>query len=128
VRALYQVDMVKADPSEALSWARQELSETDMEFAETLLLGVLGNLREIDNALSEASRDWNLGRMPAMDRNVLRVAAYEVLFSKDIPEAAAINEAVELAKAYGTEDSGRFVNGVLASLVLKKGKPGPVSN
>jgi N utilization substance protein B len=119
--------MVKEDPSKALAWAREELSETDMEFAEILLLGVVAHLEEIDDALAEASRDWDLGRMPAMDRNVLRVAAYEVLFSKGTPEAAAINEAVDLAKAYGTEDSWRFVNGVLASLVLKKGKPGPVS-
>lgn len=128
LRALFQVDLVQVSAEIALSSVEEDFPEVARGFARRLLLGTLEHLHGIDVALDEMARQWRVGRMPATDRNVLRLAAYEILYCDDIPVGAAINEAVELAKAYGTESSGRFVNGVLASLALKKDKPDPLSN
>ena len=79
--------------------------------------GVLANKEAIDARLSEYAIDWTVERMPATDRNILRVAVYEMLFAEETVSAGiAINEAVEVAKAYGTEEAPRFVNGVLGKL------------
>ncbi len=128
LRALFQVDLVQVSAETALSSVQEDFPETAREFARRLLLGTLERLRSIDEVLDEMARQWRVGRMPATDRNVLRLAAYEILYCDDIPAGAAINEAVDLAKAYGTESSGRFVNGVLASLVPKEDQPDPLSN
>ena len=75
--------------------------------------GVLFNLAVIDRILIECSHNWKLQRMASVDRNIMRIAVYEMLFQDDIPEAVSINEAIEIAKVYGSEDSWRFVNGIL---------------
>ena len=88
------------------------------DYAESLVRGVLENKEAIDAKLSEFAVDWKLERMSAADRNILRIAAYELLYAKTKQEpGVAINEAVEIAKAYGTDDSPRFINGVLGKLV-----------
>ena len=78
--------------------------------------GVLGNAADIDRRLQDAARNWRLPRMAAVDRNVLRLGAYEVLFATDTPRAVALDEAIELARRYGAKDSPAFVNGVLDRL------------
>lgn len=85
-------------------------------FIEGILRGVEGRQHEIDQRLSEHSHGWTLERMPATDRAILRMATYELGWCSEVPTAVAISEAVELAKAYSTEDSGRFVNGVLSAI------------
>ena len=75
--------------------------------------GVLSNLDTIDRELIKNSHNWRLDRMALVDRNVMRIAIYEILFQEDIPNAVSINEAIEIAKRYAGEDSGRFVNGIL---------------
>lgn len=82
-------------------------------FVERIVRGVLGRREEIDERLTSASQNWRLERMARVDRNLLRLAAFEILFCDDIPAKVAINEAVEIAKAYSTRDSGAFVNGIL---------------
>ncbi|HXL01631.1 MAG TPA: transcription antitermination factor NusB, partial [Candidatus Atribacteria bacterium] len=72
--------------------------------------------KEIDEVLSQASEEWPLYRMANVDRNILRLAIFEIVFLPDVPVSVAINEAVELGKKYGTEESGKFVNGVLGKL------------
>ena len=86
-------------------------------YAEALVLGVEAHRSEIDNRLVSTSENWALDRMPVVDRAILRLAVYEMLYVDDVPVSVAINEAVELAKAYGGEDdSSRFVNGILGNI------------
>jgi len=86
------------------------------EFCRVLVLGVEENQEEIDAYLSDISEHWTVSRMPLVDRNILRLAVYEILHAEDIPDSVSINEAVEMAKSYGGEDSSKFVNGVLGKL------------
>lgn len=86
------------------------------EFCRDLLAGVEEHLTALDEALEDISENWAVSRMPLVDRNILRLAAYEILHVDDIPDSVSINEAVELAKTYGGEDSSKFVNGVLGRL------------
>ena len=82
-----------------------------------LVLGVQEHQQQLDEAIAAHAKGWSLARMPSIDRNVLRVAAFELLARPDVPVAVVLDEAVELAKRFSTDDSGRFVNGVLAALV-----------
>ena len=96
------------------------------EYAEKLARGCYANLDRIDNALHEVSDNWSLYRMPSADRNLLRIAVYEMRLQTDDPidDAVVINEAVEVAKAYGTDESARFVNGVLGRIARADELPG----
>ena len=89
------------------------------EFAVDLVNGDVRDKGRIDELIGRYSIDWTLDRMPVVDRTLLRLAIYELLDRPDVPTAAILSEAVELAKAYSTEDSGRFVNGVLASVAAE---------
>ncbi|MBA3655253.1 MAG: transcription antitermination factor NusB [Actinobacteria bacterium] len=89
------------------------------DFTVDLVSGVDRHREPIDELIRRFARDWTIERMPVVDRNVLRLAIYELLDRPDIPTAAILSEAVELAKQYSTEDSGRFVNGVLASVATE---------
>lgn len=91
-------------------------------FLHQLVTGVLDRQREIDEKVAGLSEGWALDRQPAVDRNILRIAAYEIIYLDDVPAGASINEAVELAKKYSTAESGRFVNGVLGALAAAVGK------
>lgn len=90
------------------------------QYAVDLVEGVVGRLAQIDELLSTFSRGWALDRMPAVDRAVLRLGAFEVLFADDVPDAVAVDEAVELARSLSTDDSPAFVNGLLGRLVEQK--------
>ena len=86
------------------------------DFCRQLVTGVEMHLPEIDETIGTVSENWSVSRMPLVDRNILRLATYEVLFVDDVPPSVAINEAVELAKVFGGEDSSKFVNGVLGKI------------
>ena len=86
------------------------------EFCRTLALGTEANLEQVDARMSEVSEHWVVSRMPLVDRNILRLAVFELLFLDDVPHSVTINEAVELAKTYGGEDSSKFINGVLGKI------------
>ena len=98
----------------------------DNSFVHTLINGALKKRKEIDNIISKAAPEWPLERISYLDRNVLRLGLYELLFAdrKEVPAKVAINEAIELAKTYGGDASGRFVNGVLGSVYRELGEPG----
>jgi len=83
------------------------------EFCRALAQGVEAHVEELDSTIGEISEHWTVSRMPMVDRNILRMATFELLHSPDVPASVAINEAVELAKVYGGDDSSKFVNGVL---------------
>lgn len=85
-------------------------------FARDLVLGVWRNKEDLDKLIGRASKNWRIERMSRVDRNILRMAVFEVLYMGDIPPKVSIDEAVELGKRFGTEDSGAFVNGVLDSI------------
>ncbi len=91
----------------------------DTTFIAELVKGVVDHIEEIDSLLVENAPEWPLAQIPAVDRNVLRVGIYELKYNKDIPPKVAINEAVELAKTFAGETSGKFVNGVLGALYKK---------
>ena len=86
------------------------------EFCTQLVLGTLDRLTVIDELLSEASENWSLNRMSVVDRNILRLATYELVDRPDIPPSVSINEAIEIAKRYGADEAPRFVNGVLDAI------------
>lgn len=98
----------------------QTARERVRSYALLLVNGVMEHLAEIDSKMSEFATDWSVERMPATDRNILRVAVFEMLHEQPaLPAGVAINEAVEIAKSYGTDESPRFINGVLGKLAKK---------
>ena len=110
------LEMQEEAPAEAFAKIASSLKAK--EYAECVLNGVMENLEAIDSKLSEYAVDWTVERMPATDRNILRIAVYEMLFAEEIiVPGVAINEAVEIAKKYGSEDAPRFINGVLGKMV-----------
>ena len=92
---------------------QDQLTPGVLPFFEDLIKGVLENQSLIDNLLEEFSKNWKISRMPVVDKNIMRIAAYEMIKRDDIPTSVTINEAVEIGKKYGTRDSGPFINGVL---------------
>ena len=92
------------------------------EFVFSLVNGVVAQQRQLDDIIEKAAPDWPIEQIAIVDRNVLRIGLYELLFSNksEVPARVAINEAIELAKTFGTEDSSRFINGILGSLVKKQ--------
>jgi N utilization substance protein B len=105
-------------PETAISAALSDKDpgERSVRYIHRVVLGTLENLEAIDNTVSRLAIGWTLDRMGAVDRNLLRLAVYEILFLDDIPLSVAINEAVSLAKKFGDEESWKFVNGILGKL------------
>lgn len=103
-------------------WSDKKESRDVKEFAEDLVKGTLDRLNEIDMLIEKVTENWLLKRMAAVDRNILRFAAYEILYRKDIPSAVTINEAIEIAKKYSTTEAAPFLNGVLDRLAKEVGK------
>lgn len=117
LEALYESEIGDAAPDTVL---RRSVASRGYEFATELVNGVVAHREEIDEVIGRYSEEWSIGRMPVIDRNVLRLAVFELLYLSDIPMAVTINEAVELAKGFSTKDSGRFVNGVLSAIAEKE--------
>jgi len=115
LQILYQIDVSGHTATEALHafWQNFQPEVDVAEFASALVTGVVEKQEDIDKRIQEASHHWKLERMARVDRNVLRLAVFELLFRDDIPKKVTLNEAIEIAKRFGTEDSGSFINGVL---------------
>jgi len=118
LQALYEIDITNHPPAEVLLQRLQEdsLSEDLGEFARQILFGVLPLRHELDHVIARYAPEWPLDQIAAIDRNILRLACWEFAVQGDTPIKVAINEAVELAKLFGSESASRFVNGVLGSL------------
>jgi N utilization substance protein B len=116
---LYEADLRGADPVTLLA---DRVGSTDVppvnDYTIVLVEGVTAHRARIDDLISEHAEGWTLQRMPAVDRAVLRIGLYELLWAGDVPDAVAIDEAVELAKGLSTDDSPRFVNGVLGRIAV----------
>jgi transcription antitermination protein NusB len=115
VQLLYQHDLAKMDPEEGmrLFWEYFPVDMEAREFCTQLVLGTLDRLAVIDDLLSEASENWSLNRMSVVDRNILRLATYELVDRPEIPPSVSLNEAIEIAKKYSSPDAAVFINGVL---------------
>ena len=141
LQSLFQIDFTQAEPEEALQVAlaeqkSDEFSAEELEseeprtpaevdkaeaYAREVLQGVLANLPAIDERISKYAVNWELKRMPGIDRNLLRIAVYEMLYAAEKqPVNIAVNEAVELAKAYGSDNSARFINGLLGKMMREE--------
>ena len=113
VSLLYEAELKEQAPDEVLA----DLPLAPEDFVVDLVAGVGADQVRIDELITTHAIDWTLDRMPAVDRNILRVAVYELLHRPDVPSAVVLSEAVELATRYSTDESSRFVNGVLAAIV-----------
>lgn len=118
MQTLYEFDTTGHDVDETLqrNAAGLRLSAESLAYAEELAHGVLARLDEIDAEIAEVASDWPISQMARIDKNILRLAIYEILYNNSVPAKAAINEAVELAKTFGSDTSSRFVNGVLGAI------------
>jgi N utilization substance protein B len=117
LQLLYQREVTGMSVSRILSDASYSLEDGEPdEFCRQLATGVEGSIEILDETIGRISEHWVVSRMPLVDRNILRLATYELLYAHDVPPSVAINEAVELAKVYGGEDSSKFVNGVLGKV------------
>ncbi|MDQ0203406.1 transcription antitermination factor NusB [Pectinatus haikarae] len=124
LQTLFQLDLNsilnKENAIDGVLGLTKVLKERDFLYMHNLVDGTIDNKAYIDSKIGAVSGDWHLDRMPAVDRNILRIAVYELEFgSADLTPKIIINEAVELAKQFGTDDSSRFINGVLGSIVRK---------
>jgi N utilization substance protein B len=120
LKALYEMDTVAHEPADILARLLEEAAAPpDVEaFAQELVMGILAHQQEIDAVIRQKAPAWPLEQVAVVDRNILRLAIYEILLDNRVPVRAAINEAVELAKAFGGESSPKFVNGVLGAVSL----------
>lgn len=139
LQMLYQIELGGTGVDEVVaSWSPEGTGEEDeetsslapederspLEYAETLVRGVVSHGEEIDQLIRAQAEHWRLERMSVVDRSVLRMATYELLFQTDVPHVVVVDEAIELAKQFGTEQSGAFVNGILDGLLHAREFPG----
>ncbi len=118
IKVLFHLEFTPGDPEEVFQLICENFgaSKSIRSFSRELVLGVCAKREELDQLISRASEHWRLERMSRVDRTILRLGAFEILVMKDIPPKVSIDEAVELGKMYGTEDSGSFINGVLDNI------------
>lgn len=123
LQALYLADITRLPLEKALTALTYgDVDPKAREFALGLAEGAYNNTEAIDAAIMKYARNWDIRRMAALDRNILRLGAYEILFEAGTPVSVAIDEAVELAKSFSTGDSGKFVNGILDKVKHERGK------
>jgi|SRR6185295_18670372 len=115
-----------AEERDEIAKRRQRVQEA-FEYAQALVRGTLENREKIDELIRSQADNWRLERMPAVDRNILRLAIYEMLHEQDTPKLVVLDEAIELAKKFGSEQSGRFVNGLLDGLLKQHTFPGSLT-
>ena len=130
LQTLYEYDTVQHPPEEVLQRhiEDRQLQPKAIEYARELVMGVCDHLTEIDAHIQSAAQEWPLQQMARIDKNILRLAIYEILFNNTVPAKAAINEAVELAKIFGSNTSSRFINGVLGTIFNRaQQQPTPIA-
>ncbi|MBI4981654.1 MAG: transcription antitermination factor NusB [Candidatus Omnitrophica bacterium] len=127
LQILYQIDITSDSVQDALSnfWmghSDEEIEKDIKDFSGELVKGVIDNIADIDAKISQYATNWQLSRMAVVDRNVLRMSCFELVFRDDIPPKVSINEAVDLAKKYSGIEAGKFVNAILDKIKLEKGR------
>jgi transcription antitermination protein NusB len=118
IEVLYRLEIEGCEPPVALERYKDVMEGKDIApFIERIVVGVMREKPKLDEIIDKYADKWSLNRMPVIDRNILRMSLYELENEDDVPASVTINEAVELANAYSTDDSGRFVNGILGHIV-----------
>ncbi len=122
LKSLYQIEVGKSVPEHAITenTTTSNFPKESSEFCAFLVKGILEHREQLDEIITRYAHNWDLTRMAVIDKNILRIGAYELLFVRDIPPKVSINEAVELAKRYGDLESTKFVNGILDSIFRKE--------
>ena len=121
LQVLYQREFNQAEEALDLFWNNFEALKGAMDFSERIIRGVEQHREDLDRIIEKYSSHWRIDRMAHVDRNILRIAVYELLYCDDIPPKVAINEAIDIGKKYGSEDSGAFINGVLDKVKSEEG-------
>ena len=121
MQTLYEWDFYKKDAKRIDEFIKENMlefakSEEGTDFVKSEIEGVLKNLKKIDEIIEEAAPEWPLDQIAMVDRNILRLGVYELMFTDDIPPKVAINEAIELGKSFGGRSSGKFINGVVGGI------------
>lgn len=121
LQVLYALDVQKTGLREAIAlfWTHFEAPEEARAFSTLLIEGAWNNREQIDTLIGGSSENWTMGRMARVDKSILRMAVYELLFCQDIPPKVTLNEAIDLGKVFGSENSGSFINGILDALYVK---------
>lgn len=127
LQVLYQIDITQSNAQSALdnlwqSHQDEEVEEEVKNFTCELVKGVADNLKTIDEKIIQYAANWKIERMAVVDRNILRLGSYELIFRQDIPPKVSINEAVELAKKYSDQEASKFVNGILDKIKLESAR------
>lgn len=118
LQALFQLDSTELTVEEAIEFALEEEQKSNA-YLQQLVSGTTEHKQQIDEALNEKLENWTLSRLPKIERTVLRLAVYELLYVEDIPDKVVLNEAIELSKVFGDEKSSKFVNGVLSKFTAQ---------
>jgi transcription antitermination protein NusB len=123
LKVLFQIEVGKLPPNEALETSFEQVrpADDDRAYVEEMVHGVTGEEADLDQIISDLAEGWRLDRLAKVDKNVLRMAIWELRHHREVPVNLVINDAVEIAKKYSTDDSGRFVNGILGSF-LRRGE------
>ncbi len=118
IQVLFHLDFNVDDPNKVFDLICENFNsmKSIRPFSRHLVLGVCENMKELDRLISQASKNWKLDRMPRLDKCILRLATFEILFVEDVPPKVSIDEAVEIGKKFGSNDSGGFINGVLDNI------------
>ncbi|MFQ5942568.1 MAG: transcription antitermination factor NusB [Anaerolineales bacterium] len=127
LQALYEIDSVGHPTGEVLARYGEDLSPEANEFMRDIVIGALESAEEIDSMVEENAPEWPIGELAVIDRNILRLSIWELIIWGETPVKVAINEAVELAKRYGSDSAPRFVNGVLGSLAGRRNSRKPTT-
>lgn len=119
LQTLYQIDLTKSNTEKALQFAIEEngLKESQQTFTKSLVYGVISNLSAINSIIDKVTLEWELERIAVVERNILRIALYEMCYTQEVPLQVAVNEAIELGKTFSTVESGKFINGILGKVI-----------
>lgn len=128
IQVLFHLEFNPGDPDEVFHFVCENFSPSKSvrSFSRQLVIGVCENESELDRLIKGSSKHWSLVRMSLVDKTILRMSLFEILFLNDIPPKVSIDEAVELGKKYGTEDSGAFINGILDNIYNKRKLEGDI--
>ena len=127
LQGLYMFEIVETPLEEIISfdWLERDITDDIRDFAEKLITGSIENLNEIDQLIEKHSKNWKMERLDIVDKSILRISVYAMVYLSDIPVVVTINEGIELGKLYGGENSGQFINGILDAIrksnINKKG-------
>jgi N utilization substance protein B len=122
LEALYRIEVTQDDPDDVMAdiFLRRDYNSEIKEYSSRLFTATTGNLKEIDSLIAEYVENWDLSRIAILDKNILRFAICELLFVEGVPVKVVLNEAIEIAKRYSTQDSGRFINGVIDRIAKER--------